>query len=67
MTERDFLTQKDIQDDIGVTRKTLWNWRQKGKGPPWEEVCGRIIYDRDSYEKWKRDEYTVANGYRPSR
>lgn len=40
---------------LGVTQKTLYNWRRADQGPPWLAwPNGRILYYRESTEAWLR-------------
>lgn len=37
---------------IGLSPKTLENWRSNGRGPPYYKVGGRIVYDDAEVDAW---------------
>lgn len=46
------LTVEEVADRLGLSRQTLWNWHQLGKGPPVRKVGGRLRYDEQLLERW---------------
>ncbi len=51
-----YLTAGELADQIGVSRQTLWRWRQEGKVP--------IGYRyRDRQLLFTEDDYQVVRGY----
>ena len=43
---------------LGITRRTLWNWRQLDKGPKGKRWRGRLVYaiaDINAYRKAELD------------
>ena len=42
------LTQKKVQEYLGVSSSTLEQWRLKGVGPCWVKVGGRLVRYRYS-------------------
>lgn len=50
-----FLRQKDVQELLGVSRQTLWKWRQEDIGPPAVKVGGVVLYPEDGFEDWKAE------------
>jgi predicted site-specific integrase-resolvase len=41
---------------LGVSVKTLRNWRRDGIGPPWAMIAGRIYYPEPLSVKWVREQ-----------
>lgn len=37
---------------IGLSRKTLENWRSLGGGPPYYKLGGRVVYDDAEVDAW---------------
>jgi predicted DNA-binding transcriptional regulator AlpA len=37
---------------IGLSHKTLNNWRSLGSGPPFYKLGGRIVYDAAETDAW---------------
>jgi predicted DNA-binding transcriptional regulator AlpA len=63
------LTIKEVQEDLGVGRTTLWRWRKSGKGPPFKKIGQGVVYPNGEgqYDRWKEEEYLAPNsGYQPS-
>jgi predicted site-specific integrase-resolvase len=47
------LDPKAQAERLGVTPKTLANWRVKdGKGPPFFKIGGKVLYDEAETEAW---------------
>jgi excisionase family DNA binding protein len=61
-TEPRDLTPKQAAEMLGVTERTLYDWRRRGEGPPWRPSLrgpfGRIRYAlqdiRDHIERMTR-------------
>jgi predicted DNA-binding transcriptional regulator AlpA len=40
---------------LGVSPEVLFEWRQKGEGPPYRHITARTLrYDRDDMIEWAR-------------
>ena len=37
---------------IGVSPRTLPDWRSDGRSPPWVKVGRRVVYRRADFERW---------------
>lgn len=58
----DLLTPSELADTLGMSTRTLANWRSTGKGPPYvklgpEPPAGKqdrrpVLYERDVAERW---------------
>ena len=47
------MSSLQVGEYLGVSAKTLRNWRQKGKGPPWIRLeGGGVRYRPDDLERW---------------
>ena len=44
MSERAYLTSKEVADRWRLSDQTLANWRHAGKGPPFIRVGSRVLY-----------------------
>jgi predicted DNA-binding transcriptional regulator AlpA len=45
----------DVRETAAALRisiKTLYNWKQRGAGPPWVKVGSRTLYRRSDLEAW---------------
>jgi len=48
---KEYLQVTEVADMVGVTRQTLWRWRQAGSIPIGRKYRGRqVIYNRDEVE-----------------
>lgn len=56
-----YLTQKEVEEEVGVTRQTLWRWRRDGKVP-----AGREFRDRQRVFSLEEVEQIRAYAYRMS-
>jgi hypothetical protein len=48
----DYLTEKELASELKVSPRTLLNWRQQRRGPPWTAVGRKVIYRKTSSAKW---------------
>ena len=46
---------------LGVSERTLHNWRRGGIGPPYHRVIGRVLYSVDAIRSWLSSG-PIANG-----
>lgn len=51
----DYSREEETAAKLGVSDKTLRNWRRDKKGPPYTTLAGRIYYHDLSTMKWLRD------------
>lgn len=49
-----FLTPAAVADALGLTVKTLANWRSNGEGPSFVKIGSRVRYEAEAFEAWKR-------------
>jgi hypothetical protein len=52
----DYSREDELAAKLGVSYKTLRNWRRDKKGPPFTIVAERIYYHDPSAVKWLRDQ-----------
>ena len=43
---------KGQAERLGITPKTLENWRSLGKGPPYFKLGSRVLYDDVETDAW---------------
>lgn len=61
MTEDPWLTPEEVAERLKVKRKTLWNWRRLGAGPPWVQfgppdgVGGTLRIRLSVLENWENE------------
>lgn len=49
------LTQHELADRWGIASRTLENWRQADKGPPFMKLEGTIRYRLADIEKYEQE------------
>ena len=52
----DLLTPEEVAEALGVTIKTLTNWRSRSTGPVYVRVAGRVFYTRAAYVSYWREQ-----------
>ena len=52
MRELRLLTAAETAEFLGLTKKTLAEWRCQRKGPPWIKIGGRVRYAPTQVERW---------------
>jgi hypothetical protein len=52
----EYNTEEEHAAQLGISSKTLRNWRRDKKGPPFTIVANRFYYHRPATEKWLRDQ-----------
>jgi DNA-binding transcriptional MerR regulator len=53
LAKRDFLTPPELAEELGVSEKTLANWRVEGRGPDFERHGNRIRYYVEDVRAWR--------------
>ncbi len=48
----DLMKQKDLADALGLTVKTLANWRWQRRGPTPIRISGRVYYRHTDVTAW---------------
>jgi len=49
------LNQKQAAELLGVSPRTLENWRQRGGGPPYTKIGkSRVVYESEDLDAFKR-------------
>ena len=48
----DYLSEEQFAEELGVSTRTLRNWRQQRTGPPFVTIGKRIAYARTSGLAW---------------
>jgi DNA-binding transcriptional MerR regulator len=56
----DLLSPDRVAELLGVTTKTLANWRARGTGPAYVRVAGRVYYTHEAYAAYWRDQIAGA-------
>jgi hypothetical protein len=52
----DYSREEEQAAKLGVTRRTLRQWRSDGIGPPFAMMAARVYYHDPSTVKWLRDQ-----------
>ena len=47
-----FRTRTELAQELGLARETLARWKVENKGPPATKVGRKVLYDRESTERW---------------
>lgn len=47
------LTPKEAADKLRLEPKTLANWRNKRRGPPFRKFGRKVLYPLDLLEQWE--------------
>lgn len=50
MQRKKLVNTKEASEYTGVAKRTLENWRQRGKGPVYVDMDGMIRYDLDDLD-----------------
>lgn len=50
--EPELLTQKEVAALLGKHRTTMWDWQQRGIGPPTVPIGRRRYYERSKIKAW---------------
>jgi len=46
------ISEEELADWLRKSKSTLVAWRQRGQGPSWLKLVGRIYYDRRKVDEW---------------
>ena len=50
--ERDKLTIAEVCADLGISRRTFYEWRTKGRAPRFTLPNGSLRVRRSEYQRW---------------
>jgi predicted DNA-binding transcriptional regulator AlpA len=53
---KDYVGEIQAAHLLGVSRKTLRNWRYQGKGPPYHKLGARVRYRLGEVTQWVREQ-----------
>lgn len=56
----DKLTTSELASELKRSPETVIRWRRLRIGPPFMRIQGRVLYDRNSVEKWLQDHSVQA-------
>jgi helix-turn-helix protein len=48
----DFVDDDGLAKELGRHHRTLKRWRDRGDGPPWIKLGGRILYHLPTIKEW---------------
>jgi hypothetical protein len=51
--KKEWLNEKELAKELNISFRTLQKWRQRGVGPPYHKVAGKLI----KYYRPEVDEY----------
>lgn len=58
---KDLLTTGDVARYLGLKRRTIVSWREKGRGPQYIRISSRCIrYEVDAVLKWLKCQQASA-------
>lgn len=52
MTNKEFMTTKEVADTLGIKKNTLALWRMKGFGPKYYKLGRSVRYKKADVEDW---------------
>lgn len=58
------LNTQELALRLGISRRTLENWRGLGLGPPFHKLGNRVVYDLKATDQWF-NERRVGEGKLP--
>ena len=47
---------QQIAERLGISVRTLENWRLVGSGPPYHKLGSRVLYDIATVDRWFEDQ-----------
>jgi hypothetical protein len=56
----DYISRKNLADDLGVTEATLIRWEKDRKGPPVTRIGRDVLYYIPSVKNWARSQEQTA-------
>ena len=59
---RKFISPKEIEEEFGINRRLLQDWRQAGIGPAYTNFGRRVFYDRVNFEKFAASGHIQTTG-----
>jgi hypothetical protein len=63
----DYVTETQAAADLRCCHRTLVRRRERGDGPPYLKLHGRIFYRRGALTEWLRSRETTAPSHRGRR
>ena len=60
-----FLTRPQLAERWYMARRTLDQWAQRGEGPAYVVIAGRVLYRLEDVEAWEAER--IETGPRPGR
>lgn len=55
-----FMSCEETAKELGVTKRTLRNWRYKGTGPPYRFFGRRVMYETEDVIGWMKSQRKVT-------
>jgi excisionase family DNA binding protein len=46
------LSTQDLADYLGVSLRTVYNWRYRSEGPPAIRVGGKVLFRESELQEW---------------
>ncbi len=50
--DKKMLSSRDIEEEYGITRRMLMEWRRAGIGPAYRNFGKKVFYERAAFEKF---------------
>jgi len=48
----EYLTTEQLAEKLGRCKTTLLRWRRARRGPPYQRIEGRVVYDPAKVAEW---------------
>lgn len=55
-----FMSCEETAKELGVTERTLRNWRYKGTGPSYRNIGRRVVYEPKDINEWVQNQRKVT-------
>ena len=52
--EYNYISAKEVERALGISEKTLANWRSQGRGPIYYKLGGKVRYEVSDLEDWAK-------------